>query len=135
MLSCYITSLQNCIFEGEALEIQVPGSEGSFGVLSGHEKFISAVDFGELTVTRPDKVEIKYLVWKGVFQVVMDRVVAIVDFGVKIDEIDIFKVKKYIQEDKDRIKELKESDRDDADLVEHIESRITWYEKLLDYVK
>ncbi|MCF0104154.1 MAG: ATP synthase F1 subunit epsilon [Eggerthellaceae bacterium] len=135
MLSCYVTNLVECLYDGDAKEVQVPGTKGSFGVLPGHEKFISGVDFGKLSITDPEGKKSNFIVRRGAFQVVMDRVIIVLDFGVNVDDIDSTKAQELIDHDKDRLKELHASDYDDPDLIEHIESRLEWHEKLLKYTK
>jgi len=38
-------------FEGPVDRVVVPGTEGDFGVLPGHERFLSPIQIGELEVT------------------------------------------------------------------------------------
>ena len=36
------------VFSGKVEEVTLPGTEGEFGVLRGHEPFLTSVDIGEL---------------------------------------------------------------------------------------
>lgn len=40
-------------YQGEVETVVLPGSEGDFGVLSGHERFLSPLRIGELLIREP----------------------------------------------------------------------------------
>ncbi len=42
------------LFDGEAVSATVPGVEGVFQVLAGHEAFVSELAAGDVRVTTPD---------------------------------------------------------------------------------
>ena len=41
------------LFDGEALSVTLPGTEGMFTVLAGHEPLVSALNAGEAEVRTP----------------------------------------------------------------------------------
>ncbi len=44
-----IVTPEKMVFSGNVEEVTIPGTEGEFGVLRGHEAFLSSVDIGELS--------------------------------------------------------------------------------------
>jgi len=53
-LTLTIVTPQGTAFDGPVESVVVPGSEGDFGVLPGHERFLSPVRIGELEVRNPE---------------------------------------------------------------------------------
>ncbi|RIL07596.1 MAG: ATP synthase F1 subunit epsilon [Proteobacteria bacterium] len=49
-LSLTIVTPEGVRYEGQVERVVIPGSEGDFGVLPGHERFLSPVRIGELEV-------------------------------------------------------------------------------------
>jgi len=66
-------------FEGPVERVVVPGSEGDFGVLPGHERFLSPVRIGELEVETGGADRKWAAVSDGFAEVNGDRVVLMVD--------------------------------------------------------
>ena len=50
-----IVTPEKTVFNGGVEEVTIPGVEGEFGVLMGHESLLSAVKFGELNFTKDNK--------------------------------------------------------------------------------
>jgi F-type H+-transporting ATPase subunit epsilon len=85
-LTLTIVTPQGTAFDGPVESVVVPGSEGDFGVLPGHERFLSPVRIGELEVRGPDGRWAA--VSDGFADVGPDRVVLMVDsceFAADID--------------------------------------------------
>lgn len=45
------------LFSGEAKQLQLPGTDGSFGVLNNHAPIISTLDKGKIKVVSNEKTE------------------------------------------------------------------------------
>ena len=134
MLNCLLTKLDGSLFEGEAEEIRIPGIEGDFGILPGHEKFISLIDIGEVKIKINSDDTRTYLVKNGICQILLDRIIIAVDHGILVDDIDKDLAKQSVRDDEERIEKLeKNPDNNDGELVSHIKSRIEWYNKLIEY--
>ena len=76
-------------FEGPVERVVVPGTEGDFGVLPGHERFLSPVRIGELEVEASGTDRRWAAVSNGFAEVNGDRVVLMVDacdFAPNIDK-------------------------------------------------
>jgi F-type H+-transporting ATPase subunit epsilon len=75
-------------FHGEADAVVLPGSEGEFGVLPGHEPFLSALRIGPLTIRKPGGEELHAAVSQGFAEVHDDHVSVMVgtcEFAHEID--------------------------------------------------
>jgi F-type H+-transporting ATPase subunit epsilon len=75
-------------FQGEAEAVVLPGSEGEFGVLPGHEPFLSALRIGPLTIKKPGGEELHAAVSQGFAEVHDDQVSVMVgtcEFAHEID--------------------------------------------------
>ena len=53
------------VFDGEAISVSLPGSEGSFEVLAGHEPFVSELSSGEARIETPDGKKLSIALSKG----------------------------------------------------------------------
>ena len=47
-----IVTPEKLVFSGNIEEITLPGTEGEFGVLRGHEAFLTSVEIGEMNFVR-----------------------------------------------------------------------------------
>jgi F-type H+-transporting ATPase subunit epsilon len=86
-LTLTIVTPQGTVYDGAVESVVVPGSEGDFGVLPGHERFLSPVRIGELEVRGENGRWAA--VSDGFADVGSDRVVLLVDaceFAADIDE-------------------------------------------------
>ncbi len=86
-LALTIVTPEGVRYEGPVERVVVPGVEGDFGVLPGHERFLSAVRIGELAI-EDGKATRWAAVSDGFAEVNADKVVLMVDsceFGPDID--------------------------------------------------
>jgi F-type H+-transporting ATPase subunit epsilon len=82
-----IVSPEKMVFSGKIEEVTVPGTEGEFGVLRGHEAFLSSVDIGELNFLKEGK-KTHYAVNYGYAEVTSDKVTILVETAERSDYID-----------------------------------------------
>jgi F-type H+-transporting ATPase subunit epsilon len=92
-----IVTPEKMAFSGAIEEVTIPGTEGEFGVLRGHEAFLSSVDVGELNFTKDGK-KTYYAVNTGYAEVTSDKVTILIETAERSDSID-----------KDRAKRAKEN--------------------------
>lgn len=64
MLQVTIVTPEKLVFEGQASEVEAPGWEGEFGVLDGHDPFLSLMRAGVVTVHSTQGVQ-KFIVGRG----------------------------------------------------------------------
>jgi F-type H+-transporting ATPase subunit epsilon len=75
-------------FHGEAEAVVLPGSEGEFGVLPGHEAFLTALRIGPMTIRKPGGEELHAAVSQGFAEVHDDQLSVMVgtcEFAHEID--------------------------------------------------
>lgn len=71
--------------EVEASQVNIPGTEGVFGVLPGHVKLTSAIEIGIASIFN-NEVETKYYIHGGVVQVTGDEVNIVTEYAASIPE-------------------------------------------------
>jgi F-type H+-transporting ATPase subunit epsilon len=82
-----IVTPEKMTFSGSVEDVTIPGSEGEFGVLRGHEALLSSVDIGELNFTKDGK-KIYYAVNTGYAEVTSDKVTILIETAERSDNID-----------------------------------------------
>lgn len=82
-----IVTPEKMVFSGKVEEVTIPGTEGEFGVLRGHEAFLSSVDTGELNFTKDSK-KTHYAVNTGYAEVTANKVTILIETAERSDHID-----------------------------------------------
>jgi F-type H+-transporting ATPase subunit epsilon len=82
-----IVTPEKMVFSDKIEEVTIPGAEGEFGVLRGHEAFLSAVDIGELNYIKDGK-KTYYSVNTGYAEVTSSKVTILIETAEKSDSID-----------------------------------------------
>ena len=75
------------VFSGKVEEVTLPGTEGEFGVLRGHEPFLTSVDIGELYFLANGK-KVYSAVNTGYAEVTGSRVTVLIETAERADAID-----------------------------------------------
>jgi F-type H+-transporting ATPase subunit epsilon len=87
-LTLEIVTPDRSLVREEVDEVQLPGSEGYFGVLPGHTPFLSTLQVGELWFRAGQ--EKRYLAVAGGFvEVLPDRVTVLAQIGERAEDIDV----------------------------------------------
>ena len=71
-----IISPDNLIFRGEVDSIQLPGKEGSFGILNNHAPIIATLQEGKVSVMQ-DGSEKQFDIAGGVVEVLKNKVIVL----------------------------------------------------------
>jgi F-type H+-transporting ATPase subunit epsilon len=82
-----IVTPEKMAFSGKVEDVTIPGTEGEFGVLRGHEAFLSSVDVGELSFSK-DRKKTYYAVNTGYAEVTANKVVILIETAERSDLID-----------------------------------------------
>ena len=82
-----IVTPEKMVFSDKIEEVTIPGAEGEFGVLRGHEAFLSAVDIGELNYIKDGK-KTYYSVNTGYAEVTSSKVTILIETAERSDVID-----------------------------------------------
>lgn len=81
-----IVTPEKMAFSGKVEEVTIPGTEGEFGVLRGHEPFLSSVDIGELSFIREGK-KTYYSINTGYAEVTSGKVTILIETAERSDQI------------------------------------------------
>lgn len=101
------------VFRDRALEVTLPGSEGEFGVLPGHVRFLSSLDVGEVRIRTPERT--LYAAISGGFaEVSGDEVVVLADTCELADRIDVARAERARQRAERELAALKAAETDAA---------------------
>jgi F-type H+-transporting ATPase subunit epsilon len=82
-----IVTPEKMMFTGGVEEVTIPGTEGEFGVLRGHEAFLTSVDIGELSFIKDGK-KTYYAVNTGFAEVTASKVTVLIETAERSDSID-----------------------------------------------
>jgi len=82
-----IVTPEKMVFSGNVEDVTIPGTEGEFGVLRGHEAFLSSVDIGQLVFTKNNK-KTHYAVNTGYAEVTANKVTVLIETAERSDYID-----------------------------------------------
>ena len=82
-----LVSPEKLLLSGEVDQVDVPGSEGYFGVLAGHAPLVAALRPGILTVKRGGE-EIKIVILGGFAEVSPAGLTVLADTAASVEEFD-----------------------------------------------
>lgn len=82
-----VVTPEKMVFSGKVDEVTIPGTEGEFGVLRGHEPFLTSVDIGELYFLAAGK-KSHYAVNTGYAEVTGSKVTVLIETAERADTID-----------------------------------------------
>lgn len=100
-----LVSPEKLLFSGEVDQVDVPGSEGDFGVFAGHAPLVAIVRPGILTIFREGKEE-KVVVLGGFAEVSPTGLTVLADVAETVEDMDRAVIAKQIKETEKRISEL-----------------------------
>lgn len=125
------------LFAGKVHYASVPGADGSYGVLPGHEMLVATNQNGGVLTLNLDEAgtqKKQFLLYEGAAQVFNDVLTVLGRFGVDVENIDVDKVRAKAEAMREHIAELEkaEGDQHHAEL-ETSKVRLDWYETQLNY--
>ena len=93
LLKLEIVTPNGVIFDGEVKQVDLPGSEGEFGVLAGHAALVSLLDTGVIVINKADGREVAVAINSGYVKVEEEKTTCIVDGAVALsgDDSDLAK--------------------------------------------
>src|SRR4029079_16020323 len=94
-------------FSGEVDQVDVPGSEGDFGVLAGHAPLISLIRPGIMTVYA-DGEQTKLVVLGGFAEVGPNGLTVLADVATSVEDIDRAALRAQIAEMEEGVKSMEQ---------------------------
>ena len=104
-----IVTPEKMIFSGNIEEVTLPGTEGEFGVLRGHEAFLTSVEIGEMNYVKDGK-KSYYAVNTGYVEVTGDKVTVLIETAEKSDQIDKERALKAKDNAESRLSQMNKED-------------------------
>lgn len=103
MFNLQIVTPEREVFNGQVNSASLPGSEGSFGVLSGHAPLVAALNAGALTYVDNSGREQSMAIGGGFFQVMDDRAMVLADSAEAASEIDPERARQSLERARQRL--------------------------------
>ena len=101
-----LVSPEKLLFSGEVDQVDVPGTEGDFGVLAGHAPLVSALRPGIMTVTVNGQAQ-RMVVLGGFAEVSADgKLTVLADLADAVEEFDRDLIAQRITAQEEKIKSL-----------------------------
>jgi F-type H+-transporting ATPase subunit epsilon len=104
-LTLEIVTPERMAFSGNVEEVTIPGTEGEFGVLRGHEALLSSVDIGQLNFTRNNK-KLYFAVNTGYAEVTSNKVTILIETAERSDQIDVNRARRAKDNAEDRLAKI-----------------------------
>ncbi len=121
-LKLEILTPNGIIFDGEAVSVTLPGEEGEFGVLAHHASLTTLLEAGVIDIEKEDKSVESVLINWGVVQVDEKKVIVLVEGAVAIRGDNESDVAKALDEAKELINDIADSNPAIASVSARIES-------------
>lgn len=138
-LRCVVAIPTRELFSGEIYYASIPGIEGSYGVLPGHEMLVATNKSGGVLTINLDpegREKKQFLLYEGAAQVYNDVVTVLGRFGKDVEDIDVAEIRKKADNLRLKIQELeKSSDEQDHAALETGRTKLEWYQMQLDYAE
>ena len=128
---CIVAIPTRALFQGEVYYAKVPGSEGDYGVMAGHELTVTTNRPGVLTLwLDPEGTKKKYFVTYGGFaQSFGDQLSVLARMGKDADNLDVEDTRRKLTAITQRIEELEKSAKEtDHAVLETSRVKNEWYE-------
>ena len=117
-----LVSPEKLAFSGEVDQVDIPGTEGDFGVLANHAPVVAAVRPGILTVITGNSKQ-KIIVLGGLAEVSEKGLTVLADTATSIEELDRAKFAATIEDMEAKLKEKEGSELDHAiERLDHFKS-------------
>ncbi len=121
-LKLEILTPNGMIYDGDAMSVTLPGEEGEFGVLAHHASLTTLLEAGVIDIEKEDKSVESVLINWGVVQVDEKKVIVLVEGAVAIRGDNESDVAKALDEAKELINDIADSNPAIASVSARIES-------------
>ena len=118
-----LVSPEKLLFGGQVEQVDVPGLEGDFGVLSGHAPIVAVLRPGIVTAMAGTNRE-KYVVFGGLAEFAEEELTILADAATSTEELDIAELTSRIEDMKQKVTEMPPGDELDraVALLDHYKS-------------
>lgn len=110
-LSCTVVTPAQTVFAGEATYVGLPGELGGFGVMKGHEPFVSTLTAGVVNIKPVEGGnDVRYIVAGGYAQVDDNAIIVLADNAVDLSKVDVQAIKAELEQVEESLKGIPEGD-------------------------
>jgi len=124
-----LASPEKLVFTGEVDQVDVPGSEGDFGVLAQHAPFVTTLRPGVLTVYRGGETQ-RIAVFGGFAEVGPAGLTVLADVAAALEDLDRAMLAAKIAEMETRVKEMEQGSLFDREIA-----RLDHFKALQDHMQ
>ena len=110
-----LVSPEKLLFSGEVEQVDVPGSEGDFGVLAGHAPLVSIIRPGFLTVHAGGNQQ-KIVVLGGFAEVSAKGLTILADVATAIEDMDQAAMAGHIKQLEDKVAQMEQGSALDKEI-------------------
>lgn len=137
VMRCMVATPTRSLFEGEITYAGIPGADGAYGVLPGHELMLSlnrqggvlTLDLGENGQDRRE-----FLIMGGATQVFNDKVTVLARYGIAVEDIDEAAVRAEADACRQVVADLDQrNDPQDQATLDTNRKMLEWCEAQLNY--
>jgi len=111
-LELHIVTPEGEVVRGPVQSVVLPGTEGDFGVLPGHERFLAPLRIGEIEVKRMDGQVYYGAIAGGFVEISDDHVVVMVDACERAENIDVARAQRAKAHAEEALESLKRETAD-----------------------
>ena len=111
-----LASPEKLVFSGEVEQVDVPGSEGDFGVLPGHAPLVTMLRPGIMTVYNGGQKE-HIVVLGGFAEVGPNGLTVLADMASSVEELDRSALAAQIEEMEQRVKDMEQGSLLDREIA------------------
>jgi len=107
-----IVTPERVVYSGQVTSLQAPGTEGSFGVMTGHMPLLASLDIGVLRFADEGGEGVQMAVSGGFAEVGRERVTVLAETAERADEIDTQRAESSRQRAEERLARRNEEEVD-----------------------
>lgn len=100
-----IYSSHKVFFDGLAVSLTIPATDGEFGILANHENMIIAIDNGLLRFTKEDGTREEAVVSQGFAEIIDNEVSILVMTAERPEEIDVLRAQQAKERAEERLRQ------------------------------
>lgn len=136
---CTVAIPTRGLFSGMIHYANVPGEDGFYGVLPGHEMLVATNKRGGVLTLNLDEAgqeKKQFLLYEGATQVYNNTLTVLGRFGVAVEDIDPEAIRAKKEKLEAKVAEYKESDDEQDQAAYHTsQHRLAWYQLQIDYAE
>jgi F-type H+-transporting ATPase subunit epsilon len=112
-----LVSPEALVFSGEADQVDLPGTEGDFGVLAGHAAIVAMLRPGIVTLAARGGINLRFVVLGGLVEFSQAELTILADSAESVDDFDLVGLAAQIDEMEKSLTEMTPDDGLDRAIV------------------